>query len=88
MSSHRGRVTVAVDEEEDGGVAQAGFSLTAGSQLFFGGKTPVKGTLLETITSRLAVYVFPSVSSRLSRRRRRWRVLKPLRRLSGLHATA
>ncbi|XP_075878371.1 contactin-associated protein-like 4 [Nelusetta ayraudi] len=37
VSSHRGRVTVAVDEEEDGGVAQAGFSLTAGSQLFFGG---------------------------------------------------
>ncbi|KAM8728128.1 contactin-associated protein-like 4 isoform 3-T7 [Acanthopagrus schlegelii] len=36
LNSRRGRLTVAVDKEE-GGVAHASFSLTAGGQLFFGG---------------------------------------------------
>ena len=38
LNSRRGRLTVAVDKEE-GGVAHASFSLTAGGQLFFGGKS-------------------------------------------------
>ncbi|XP_041804234.1 contactin-associated protein-like 4 [Chelmon rostratus] len=36
LNSRWGRLTVAVDEEE-GGVTHASFSITAGSQLFFGG---------------------------------------------------
>ncbi|XP_068590882.1 contactin-associated protein-like 4 [Cebidichthys violaceus] len=36
LNSRRGRLTVAVDKEE-GGVAHAGHSVAAGSQLFFGG---------------------------------------------------
>ncbi|KAM6919785.1 LOW QUALITY PROTEIN: contactin-associated protein-like 4 [Lycodopsis pacificus] len=36
LNSRRGRLTVAVDKEE-GGVAHASHSVTAGSQLFFGG---------------------------------------------------
>nr|XP_046265066.1 contactin-associated protein-like 4 isoform X1 [Scatophagus argus] len=36
LNSRRGRLTVSVDKEE-GGVAHAGSSVTAGSQLFFGG---------------------------------------------------
>lgn len=54
-------MTVAVDEEEKEGAAQAVCSLTAESQLFFGGKTPAKGTLLEIVIRRLAndVFFFP-----------------------------
>ncbi|XP_059200229.1 contactin-associated protein-like 4 isoform X2 [Centropristis striata] len=37
LNSRRGRLTIAVDKEEEGGVAQAGHSVTVGSQLFFGG---------------------------------------------------
>ncbi|KAM9350204.1 contactin-associated protein-like 4 [Symphorus nematophorus] len=36
LNSRRGRLTMAVDKEE-GGVAHASFSVTAGGQLFFGG---------------------------------------------------
>lgn len=58
VSSRRGHVTIAVDDEEEGGVAHAGFFLTAGSQLFFGGKTRVEGILLETAKAWLTIYIF------------------------------
>lgn len=40
LSSGRGRLSVSVDGEE-AGVAHAGSSIAAGSQLFFGGETAV-----------------------------------------------
>lgn len=58
LNAHRGRVSVKVDEEEEGGFAQAVFLLTAESQLFFGGRSPVGGTWLKITKRMLASYVF------------------------------
>lgn len=62
LSSRRGRLTVAVDGKEEGGVAHASLSVAAGTQLFFGGKNWIyvdnrKKLLLQMFNLKLFVYI-------------------------------